>query len=495
MPKRRAKQPAPPTDQLTVIDSRNEPLNIARGMSVDAVHAAIQQAEIGDVRSLFALYRDLIMSSAHIQAEFSKRKLAVLGQQPTIAAFKTGDPEKAEAAAAATFIGDNLADAMAVFRAYNHLLDSCLWPVSVVEKTFVVEDGKFRLATLTPVPHYLLDFSSGRLRIFDVTQDGTILSTTHDASPDRYIIHRGHLLTTADNYGGPMRAILFWWLLGNMSREWWGRYLDRFGSPFLVGKYDSGDNDSKSVMERAFKLATRLGGLVITKESQVEIVQAAAASTGEAYDRFIQLCNNECSKLIVGQTLSASATSTGLGSGVANLQASVRSDIRAFDATMLGQTLRDQLFTQLLDINGISGNAPSISFGQEISRDSVQVSGAILQSLFASGLQLTDEGVAALSRQLGLQLERRSASAPLNLSTLSISPSQRNDIDAIARAGAAPLARAFSGAFAPIRQIILSSSSSEECSTRIRALYADYPAARLADLIEQALSAYAANGV
>lgn len=485
-----------PTERFTVIDARNEPSNMARSVSVDAVHAAIIAAEEGDTRILFALYRDVILSSAHIQGEFAKRKLAILSQQPTISVYKTGDKNATpEDEANAQFIRENLDDTAGMFTAYNHLLDATLWPVAVIEKTFAIENGKFALASLTPVPHYLLDFMSGELRIFDVGPDKRVLTTSHPADPMRYIIHRGHLLTTADNWGGPMRSILFWWLLATQSREWWGTFLSRYGSPFLLGKFDSGDDQSKTLLERAFKLATRLGGLVVTKETMVEIVQAAAASSGEAYERFIGLCNDECSKLIVGQVLSSSAKSTGLGSGTANLQASVRSDIRAFDATMLGATMRDQLYQPLLDINSMRGMAPYVSFGQEISRESVQISGAILQGLYNAGLQVTDDGINAISRQLGINLERRATPSIPTLSTLSIDPARRNDLDDVARAGSAELAQAFRGAFAPVRQIILSSRSPEECSARIAAYYPDWPAERIETLIEQALTAYAANGV
>ena len=488
--------PRPPTDTLTVVDSRNDPGNQARGMSVDAVHSAIMAAEQGYTRDLFALYRDMIISDSHAQQEFTKRKLATLSQTPTVIPHQTADDPTPEDTAAADFVRENLDNASAMLDAYNHLLDAVLWPVAVLEKTFVVEDGEFRLAKLTPVPHYLLDFASGELRIFDVGPDRRVLSTTHPADPARYIIHRGHLLTTADNWGGPMRSLLFWWLLSSQSREWWARFLDRFGGPFLLGKYDAGDDQSRTLMERAFKLSTRLGGLVVTRETEVEIMQAAASATGEAYERFIALCNDEKSKLIIGQTLSSSSKSTGLGSGVADLQSSVRSDIRAFDATKLGMTLRDQLFKQLLEINVMPGTAPTASFGQELSRDSVQVSGAILQALFAAGLQIADDGIASLSKQLGLSLERRqSTGQPATLTALSVSPSQIESIDDVARAASAPLAQAFRGAFAPVRQIILSSRSAEECQSRLTTYYSDYPAARLATLIEQALTAYAANGV
>lgn len=53
-----------------------------------------------------------------------------------------------------------------------------------------------------------------------------------DADATRYIIHRGHVMPTPDTWGGPARALLFWWLLSSMSREWWSQFLERYGQPF-----------------------------------------------------------------------------------------------------------------------------------------------------------------------------------------------------------------------------------------------------------------------
>jgi hypothetical protein len=82
-----------------------------------------------------------------------------------------------------------------------------------------------------------------------------------------------------------MRSILFWWLLATMDREWWARFLDRYGSPFLLGTYPRGDADSRSVMERAFALAVKLGGLVVSADTKVELSQAAATASRPAAQR------------------------------------------------------------------------------------------------------------------------------------------------------------------------------------------------------------------
>jgi len=409
------KTAAKPSPDIRVINVRSEPESMAPHMNVDRVMAAIRSAETGYMRDLFVLYRDML-GDGPVQTEISKRKLAVMGDKLTILARDEKNPSDTAAADAIRAMVDGC-------RTWTtgcvHLMDGALWPVSIVEKVFTAAGGRYELTDLAPVPHYLIDYTTGFMRIHDVDPaSGTILTTTHAPDPARYIIHRGHLLSTPDTWGGPLRAILFWWLLSTMNREWWARFLDRYGSPFLVGKYRKGDDASKAVLRSAFALAVKLGGLVVNEDTSVEIQQAASAQSGDAYEKFLTLCQREKSKLILGQTLSSEAQSTGMNSGVATMQEGVRQDIREWDAHTLGETLRLQLFTQFLQINRISAGTPSAIWGSE-SPASLKSTGELLTAFYNAGLQVTDEGIAALSRRAGLPLERRQISPGLTQAAFS----------------------------------------------------------------------------
>lgn len=478
----------------------------AASLDVDAVHSALRQAESGDVRELFTIYRDVILSDSHVQSEFTKRKLAIIGDTVSILpADKKAKPDEA----AANFIDLMVENTPGWLFAQAHLLDSVLWPVAVVEKVFRPEANGYALAQLVPVPHDLLEFVSGKLRIQETDGNGYPTNISHDPDPRRYIIHRGHLLTSPDNWGGPMRSILFWWLLGAMSRDWWARFLDRYGSPFMVGKYNQGDDASRTLMEQAFSLAVKIGGLVVSKETDVEIKQAAAAGTGEAYSQFFTISRREISKLIVGQTLSAEAQSTGMGSGVADAHGEVRDDYRKFDCKVLNETYRDQLFRQILRYNGMVAGVPKLSWGS-VSVEESKATGEVLTSLHNSGLRVADSGLDALSEKMGIPIERIETASPaipilpgrqplplmVPLSAELKNRLERADeaIDLIAQAGAADLSRAFRGALSPVRQMVLDSKSPEDLQRRILTSYTDWPAGRVAEIIESALIAYAANG-
>jgi phage gp29-like protein len=375
---------------------------MALNMDAGKIISIVSEAEAGSTRDLFALYRDVILVDSHIQSEWTKRKLAVLGDTISVLPVDKKDPADVKTADA---VNTAIMECKAFRMACSHMMDSSLYPVAVVEKVFAPTGLGYSIANLMPVPHHLLDWTAGKLQIFDIDPvSGYILSTKHDPDPNRYIVHKGNLLTAPDNWGGPMRSILFWWLLSAMSREWWARFLDRYGSPFLVGKFV--DNEGKNLLEKAFAFATRLGGIVCSRDTTIEIQKVSSSDSGDSYEKFLSICQREKSKLIIGQTLSAEAQSTGLGSGVSTLQGAVRDDIRKFDAMMLSDTLIHQLITQFCQINNLPGRVPKLVWGSQ-SNDEVKVTGALLQSMAMANLELTDAGITQLSENLGLSLQRR----------------------------------------------------------------------------------------
>ena len=493
----------------------SEPNFIANQLDVDRLRLIFASAETGNVRDLFALYRDVIIADSHVQAEFGKRKLAVLGDTLSIQPFDKDDDDDVKAC---DMIKDQVAEFAGFTLMCGHLLDGTLYPLAMIEKVFVMSTRpglRYDIGQLNIVPPNDIDYSlTGRLMLRKLDQhNGYVTGEYEDPDPNRYIIHRGHLLNHADYWGGPMRAIMFWWLMRSMSRDWWARFLERYGSPFLVGKYDQSDDASRAILTNAFNWATKIFGLVISKETEVEVVEANVAGSGDAYEKFHDRCNDEISKLIVGQTGSSKQMANGLNSGGNKQHENVRQDIRQFDAKMLGETLRDQLFKPLLAFNGMPGHAPRAIWGG-LSPEAQESLASSVASLSQAGLEPTDEAVETIGEQLGFALQRKApppALDPTNnpggtrpgFQDPGLLPlGARGDradlgqlsVDRVAAEGAADLSRAFRGSLAPVRQIILESSSADDCIERLRLFYADWDPQRLAGLCEQALIAFAANG-
>lgn len=447
-----------PTARRSQVALRSEPFNVGSDATAGKVQSVIRQAENGDTRQLFALYRDILVGDTHIQTEFSKRKLAVLGNAMNILPADKAKPEDVKAAEACRQM---VADCENWIDALTYILDSSLYPVSVGEKIFRPADAgtglRFTLSRIEPVNYAVLCFRQkvarkfpadpnikfaldanaevlpepweADLRFYPTDQFGTIQynpENSYAADPDRHFVHRGHLLVgIRDNWGGPFRSLTFWWLLGVLGREWFARFMERFGSPFIVGRTDSTNKEAVDFLTEALSLSTKIGGLVVDHETEIELKEAMLSGGADAYDKFLGICNREKSKVIVGQELSTTAQPTGMGSGTAKLQGNVRDDIEKFDQIKLGESVEKQLFKQFLRINGLQGAVPKVRWGG-LSMDEAKATGELLMDLSSAGLEVTDESVPVVSERVGFELQRKAIAPPTGAIPETFSPAIRH---------------------------------------------------------------------
>lgn len=502
-----------PTKTRVVVRGHQQPAATAHQVDVDVLHGYLRSAEAGDVTPLFGLYRDILASHAHTQAEFSKRKLAVLGDP---LALIPADPDNLADAKLVAEVQAHLIDRPGWIQFLSHALDSTLYPVALAERSYQVSASpgwRYEIGELRPVPHIHLAWPYGVFSIKDTDADGHFLGTFSEPSTRHHIVHTGHLLTSVPDYwGGPMRAIIFWWLFATMDRDWWARFLDRFGSPFLEGRYDEADERARYELSDAFSAATRLFGLVVTKDTEIKMHQANSQSGGEAFANFHQVANEEISKAIIGQTTSAGAKNLGLdGGGQAAAQSEVREDIRKYDAFTLGHTIRTQILGPLWRLNGWTSPLPGVVFGA-VEIKEAEVNGALVASLAQAGIELTDQGLDVLSRRVGFGLQRASAGA-VNAVALSARSSlaapllpsvarraarqrqARGAVDALV-AGASPkLARLMSDRAQEIADAIDAADSPEAAAASVAALAASYDPGTASDLVTRVLTSAAVNAV
>lgn len=469
----------PSTTRVTVLHHASEPMSVAGSVNVDYVHSCIRSSEAGDPRPLFGLYRDILLSDSHLQGELNKRKLAVIGDRMRITPRDRKNPADK---LAAQVVESQLNDNPGWINACSHALDSVLWPVSVLEKVYRISHTPgliYDLAELVPVPHHLLDFREGRPRIHKVDPTtGTVLHEFEELDPVKYLVHRGHLLSFPDNFGGPFRSIVFWWLLSALGKDWWARFLDKYGSPFLVGKYPNEDHQGRTLLEKAFAWASRIGGIVVSAETQVEIKQAAASDSGEAFKTFLEVANREKSKLVNGQTLSADAQATGMGSGVADLQGGVKSDYKQFDALRWAFTVRTQLATQICQANQLTGAVPDIGWGGVSTAEQTALA-TVLSSLKTAGLEVDDTAIETLSDMVGFNLRRSAPSAafPGPGAGALFSATEPDDLDLLASNAKRPVGRGLRARYDQLRDLLEKSTTPEAFTAAARSLLARTPGA------------------
>lgn len=82
----------------------------------------------------------------------------------------------------------------------------------------------------------------------------------------------------------------------------YAQWIELFGMPQRIGKYNTYDPASRALLEEAFKNAGSAPYLIIPKESDIETREGSSGS-GTSYDEFRKACNEEMLITIMGQTL------------------------------------------------------------------------------------------------------------------------------------------------------------------------------------------------
>ena len=496
---------------------REQPDNVAKLIDVDDLHAILAEAEQGKPLRMFTFIRDAIFAGSHILTEFGKRKIAVLGDTFTVTAVDRSNPEAVRIAEEINSLIDSLGSRW--HGLLIHLLDATIMPVAVSEPIWA--------PSKRPGWYYEpIDFDNILLTSLDYSEKGCMRIRTGDnefAPPTcDAIIHRGHILANFPDYwGGPVRSILFWFLFATMDRDWWIQFLNKWGQPFLIGRYDPADAGAGDLMRSAFAAAKRLFGIVVSKNAEVQ-VQQISTSSGDVFGAFHTLANAEISKLILGQTMSSTPSNIGLGGGQSSIQEEVRQDIRQFDGKALGFTLREKFFTAVCRLNGWDETlAPIITFGS-VSNAEKRATADLLGALKNAGLEIADDGIETLSEQIGFPLRRSENSAAgfpgFGGYTQFAAPTDRSARAFRATAAAAPRIRnilqretaavdannklvasqidpykaALGKQYAPIREALLAATSRADFLQRLAKLNIS-PTPEAVDILANAMTAAAAN--
>lgn len=153
-----------------------------------------------------------------------------------------------------------------------------------------------------------LDFSSGELVVHRIPEKHIYLEgkcILLDTSDDKGISYVDDpqllILGTPRNYGLVYRAAQYAiYKRGGFGD--WAQWIELFGMPQRIGKYNSADPHSRKLLEEAMREAGSAQYLVIPKEADVEI-RDSNSGNGISYNQFRQACNEEILVTILGQTL------------------------------------------------------------------------------------------------------------------------------------------------------------------------------------------------
>lgn len=298
------------------------------------------------------IYQDL-QRDAHAGAVLAKRKLAVTSRPWDVlpASDRRADKKAADVVKAAL-------QHLRFNALCKRLLQATLTGYSVAEVLWEVRDGLVlprRVVARDPRRFVFGVDDSLRLLTREAMIEGVVM-------PDRkFIVHR----RGADDdspYGMGLGGALFWPVFfKRQGITFWLTFADKFGSPTALGRYpNSAGKAEQGKLLQALQAIAQDAGIIVPEGMSIDLLEASRSGSVDTYEKLVRYMDEQISKVVLGETMSTTASSAGLGSGQANVQNDVRIETAVDDADELSETLDDTLVRWIVELNMPGAGLPSV---------------------------------------------------------------------------------------------------------------------------------------
>ncbi len=335
----------------------------ASGLTPIRLARLLRAAEEGDATAYLELAEEMEDKDLHYLAQLGTRKRAVAQLPITVEAASDAPHHKEHA----DFIRKWLDRDMLQAEVFD-ILDAIGKGYSVTEMIWSTRPGKW-----TPQD---LKWRFPQWFEFDrINGETLMLRTAGEPAPleaGKFIVHVSKAKSGLPIRGGLARAVAWGWMFKNFSIKDWVSFLETYGMPLRVGRYDNGETeDNIAILARAVADLGSDAAAVFPKTMEVQFIDGKGGSApGDLWRSMAEYIDDQVSKVVLGQTNTADAKAGGLGSGQAEVHNEVRKDIRDFDAAMLAATIRREIVVAMIMFNfGPQDEYPRIKVGEVDSED------------------------------------------------------------------------------------------------------------------------------
>lgn len=160
-------------------------------------------------------------------------------------------------------------------------------------------------------------------------------------------------------YGLGLAHWLYWpvWFKRN-GHKFWATYLERFGTPAVMGKYPPGTPEAEQLrLLQALAALRRDAAVTVPEGIAIELLEATRSGTAD-YAAFIAQMNTAILVAAIGQTASTQGTPGRLGND--QTQNAVRLDIVRADADLLSASFNRSVARWLTEWNFPGARTPGV---------------------------------------------------------------------------------------------------------------------------------------
>ncbi len=358
-----------------------------RGLTPQKLVRILREADEGYLEMQAELIAEMEERDGHLMSQLQIRYLALSGLEWRVTpADSTPEAGRIAEAFAAWWDSSNQTDLIL------DLADGIAQGVSIVGMAWERTDGMW-------LPAQLEQLQTSRLQFEHTTKR---FKYRTDANPTGEFLpfggaieHRARAKAGTQTRAGLGRTRAWWYLFKHYGVKDWLVFAELFGVPFRIGKFDPSTGEpERAALEQAVRSLGSDAAGVISRDTEIEIIEVAKQGGSDVFDKLIDLCDREISKATIGGSLTSSAGQNG-SQALGMVQQRVRLDIRDADAKSLAATLRRDLAQAFVAFNFGTDKlrlAPRITPQLEEPEDLVQKAD-VLTKLQALGLEIPESWV------------------------------------------------------------------------------------------------------
>lgn len=337
-----------PLAAAPILDSWRE--YVTQGLTPQRLTALLREADGGDVARQSELFEQMEEKDAHLLGEGEKRRNAILDIE-----FKVSPAsEDSRDVKVAEFVQETIDSFTDWDDTLIALQDSIGKGFSALEIAWDTSSGQATPSAFEFIEQkrFLFTDSNGYLRKYPkLMSDANMMGDEIPAW--KVLFHRyggkaGHAAKS-----GLYRVCAWMFLFRNYSLKDWMAFLEVFGMPLRLGKYDAGatKEDKDALIAAIQSLGSDAAG-IISKNTEIEFVESVKkGTTGDnPYDAMFKTCAKEISKALLGQTLTADVGEVG-SFAATQVHNEVRLDLAKADTRAIASTVRYQLIRPLVGFN------------------------------------------------------------------------------------------------------------------------------------------------
>lgn len=354
----RAEIAGPPRSGPTTIGVRNAVSGFQSGRLTPARCAAILRgAAEGDWEAYLEIAEEMEERDAHYQTVLSVRKRQV-AQVPITVEAASDDPRHQEHA---DFVRRWLRRRV-LHMAMFDILDA-------IGKGFSVHEIEWMSDPRSGIWPKAFHYRPQRWFKPDLIDKDTPLlrglGDDEDLAEHLYLLHRHPSKSGLTIRSGIAYLALWHWMLKRFSDADWAAFVERYGSPIRVGKYDPASSDAdRDVLWRAVADIAGDTAAIIPQSMAIEFHTAMqGGASQELHERRARYLDEQISKLLLGQTTTTDAISG--GHAVGQEHRLVQGDIERHDCLLVSATLTMRLIPWMIAFNfGPQDEYPTLLIGR-----------------------------------------------------------------------------------------------------------------------------------